>query len=112
MRNPDAVDLSALEAEPREWQALRAATLEQVNRVLDRRLTSSDPLSLLASWKRPILTAVALLFVVLIPVEFALELREGKAAPMQALVQASGEAAWGGQPPARAAELLRVVGRE
>jgi hypothetical protein len=111
MRDREAIDFSALETDPKQWQAFKAATLAQVSRVLDRRATPSDPLSLLASWKRTILTAVAILFLVLVPVEFALERRERTEEPIQALVQASGEAAWGGQQPASAAELLRVVGR-
>jgi hypothetical protein len=103
----DRVDLSALE--PRGWPAVLDATLRR----LDATLTSrrKDPLTLIASWSRSLTIGAGVMVAVLIPVELALEVREGQAEPVQRLVTLSTRAALGAQSPT-GEELSRALGHD
>lgn len=110
MSDPDRVDLSALGTahDPARWRAVVDATLLRVDAVLARR--SEDPLSLIASWTRPLLAAAAVLLALLLPLQFTLEARESRAERVDRLVTLS--TGWvDGEPPS-GTEFLRVLAGE
>jgi hypothetical protein len=111
MNEHDRLDLSALDPlrEPAHWRAVVEATLTRVDVVLARR--PPDPLSLIASWTRPLLVATAVALALLVPVELALEMREARAEQVQRLVELS--AHWrDGEPPPSGSEFLRALAEE
>lgn len=104
-----AVDLTVLAADhdPERWQATLDETLRRVDRVLAAR--SRDPLSLIASWSRPLTAGAVVAVALLVPVELALELRETEAERVQMLVQWSARTALGEEAPS-GADLARAFG--
>jgi hypothetical protein len=111
MTDHDRLDLSELDPmrDAEQWERVMAATLVRVDAVLSRR--TEDPLAAIAAWSRPLLVAAAAALVLLIPVEFALELREQRAEQVQRLVSLS--TGWDdGEEPPTGAEFLRALTAE
>ena len=108
MDDSDRIDLSALDpcANPERWRAVVDATLQRVDVALAAR--PRDPLTLIASWSRTLLASSALIVLVLIPVELALESREARAEQVQTLVRLSTETALGEAMPT-GAELSAAI---
>jgi hypothetical protein len=108
MNEPTPLDLSPLgtEADPGHWQEIVVATMARVDAVLARR--AQDPLSLIASWTRPLLLAAAVALAVLVPVEIVLESHEERAEQVRRLVDLSSH--WRrGEPPPSSADFLRAL---
>jgi hypothetical protein len=107
----ERLDLSPLDPmrdQPR-WESFVNATLKRVDRALDQREEQRDDAFLLiASWRRPLLAAAAVLVAVLIPAEIALEIRESRAEKISRLASVSVVWARSEQPP-KAADILRVI---
>ena len=110
----DRVDLSPLDPlrDPPRWQSLVDATLARVDVALEERARrQDDALVLIASWRRTLLVAAAVLLAVLIPLEIALEVRESRAEAISRLASVS--AAWvsQGQTPT-GTDILRAISVE
>ena len=110
MREQEPLDHSELDPmrEPDRWRSLVDATLLHVDGVLAAR--SRDPLSLIASWSRPLTWAGCLVIALLIPVEIMLERREMGEEQIQTLVRLSTETAFGEGLPT-GAELSQALDR-
>jgi hypothetical protein len=67
MNEPEPVDLSPLDPErdPRRWSMLMAATRLRVAEAVLRRSREADPLGFLSDWARPILSAAAVILLLL-----------------------------------------------
>ena len=111
MNENEQFDLSALstEQDPDHWHAFVGATLMRVDAVLASR--AEDPLSLIASWTRPLVIAAAVAVMVLIPVELALEAQEAHAEQVQRLVALSSDLGQGDAPPS-GADFLRALAEQ
>lgn len=111
MNEHERLDLSALDPmrHPDHWHAFVGATLLRVDAALAGR--APDPLSLIASWTRPLLAAAAAALVLLLPVELALEAREAHAEQVQRLVALSSRWAQGETPPS-GADFLRALAEQ
>ena len=108
---PPRLDLSALgtDRDPARWRDVVDATMARVDAALARR--PQDPLTLIASWSRPLLAATAAAVAVLVPLELALEAREARAEQVRRLVALSTE--WdSGEPPPSGADFLRALAEE
>lgn len=103
----DPIDLSALDPahEPERWHGVMDETLRRIDRVLAGR--ARDPLTLIASWSRPLTLGAGVAVALLVPVELALELRESEAERVQMLVQWSTRTALGDEAPS-GADLSRA----
>jgi hypothetical protein len=111
MNEHDRLDLSPLDPlrDPAHWRSVVDATLVRVDAVLARR--PQDPLSLIASWTRPLLVATLVALAVLVPVELALEMREARAGQVERLVELSAD--WRhGEPPPSGSDFLRALVEE
>ncbi len=99
MNEQEPLDLSALDPDrdPERWQAFVGATMLRVDAVLAAR--SADPLSLIASWSRPLMLVCCLVVALLIPVEVILERRERGAEQIETLVRLSTQTALGEELP-------------
>ena len=108
MDEPGRVDLSALDPEqtPERWREVVDGTLQRVDEVLVAR--PRDPLTLIASWSRSLTLTGAMVIILLIPVELALESREARAEQVQTLVRLSTETALGEEMPT-GAELSAAI---
>jgi hypothetical protein len=110
----DRLDLSALDPDRNEvrWQAVVDATLSRVNDVMTERASSEeDAFYLIASWRRSLIAAAAVLVIALIPAEIALEIRESRAEAVHRLAVLSASSAVSKRPPT-AAEILRTIDQE
>jgi hypothetical protein len=107
----DPVDLSTLDADAARWQRVVGATLLRVDAVLEARQRAQDPLTLIASWRRPVLVAAGIAVAILVPVELVLEVREARAEQVEALVTLSAELVQTGSPPS-GAEFVRALAAE
>lgn len=108
MNDDERLDLSSLDPlrEPAHWYGFVAATLLRADAPLARR--AQDPLSLIASWTRPMLAAAATTLVLLVPVEVTLERREARAEQVDRLVALS--SAWDGSAlPPSGADFVRAL---
>ena len=110
MNEHDPVDLSLLDpaADPARWQRVVDATLLRVSAVLEARQRAQDPLTLIASWRRPVLVAAGIAVAILIPVELFLEVHEARAEQVEALVTLSTELVRAEAPPS-GADFLRAL---
>src|SRR5687768_11858991 len=110
MNEHDPLDLSPLDPgrDPARWQRVVDATLLRVNAVLEARERAQDPLTLIASWRRPVLVAAAVTLAIVIPVELVLEVREARAEQVEALVTLSTEVVRAETPPS-GADFLRAL---
>ena len=108
-QDAEHVDLSALGMSESQWQSLYDGTMARIegNPAFSER--RNDPVTVVSGWQRPILAAAAILVAILIPVEFALEMRERNLERIQALAHVSSDVARGLRPPS-AAELLKAIG--
>lgn len=111
MNEDDRLDLSPLDPmrDPGHWQAVMGATLMRVDAVLFQR--RQDPLSLIASWSRPLLVAAATAVALLVPAEIALETREERAEQVRRLVALSTGWQEEGAPPS-GSDFLRALAAE
>ena len=111
MNEHDPLDLSPLDpaADAARWQRVVDATLLRVGAVLEAR--AQDPLTLIASWRRPMLIAAAVALAILVPVELLLEVREARAEQVEALVTLSAELVRAEVPPS-GADFLRALAVE
>ncbi|MEX2582894.1 MAG: hypothetical protein WD766_06460 [Gemmatimonadota bacterium] len=111
MDDRDRVDLSALDAanDSRRWEAVVAATLARVDVVIAAR--GPDPLTLIASWSKPLTLAALAAIAVLVPIEIMLEQREAEVEKVERLVELSTESAVGQRQPT-GADLLRIIATE
>jgi hypothetical protein len=111
MHEHDPLDLSELDPtlDPGHWKAVVETTLSRVETVLARRPT--DPITLIASWHRPLILAASIVIALLIPVEMMLEHRETGVEQVRMLVRLSTQTALGESRPT-GAELSRVLGNE
>jgi hypothetical protein len=108
----DPVDLSPLRpADEARWQRVVSATLLRVDALLEARQLAQDPLTLIASWRRPVLVAAGIAVAILVPVELVLEVREARAEQVEALVTLSAELVRGETPPS-GADFLRALAVE
>ena len=109
----DRVDLSPLDAaaDPARWQRVVDATLLRADAALEARRRAQDPLTLIASWRRPVLIAAGVAVAILIPVELVLEVREARAEQVEALVTLSTELVQTDTPPS-GADFLRALAVE
>lgn len=91
MTEEQRLDLSALDPEQDavRWASFVTATAERVDRVLAARTV--DPLTLIAGWMKSVTTTVAVVLLLLVPVEFVLERRESSDEQLDRLVQLSAE---------------------
>ena len=89
MSGNDRLDLSPLDpaADAARWRAVMDATLERVEVVL--RARRADPLTLIASWSRPLLVSAGVAAAVLVPVQVALDARDRREEQVRALVDLS-----------------------
>ena len=89
MSENDRLDLSALDpaADPARWRGVMDATLGRVDLVLRSR--RQDPLTLIASWSRPLLVSAGVAVAALIPLETALDARERREEQVRRLVDLS-----------------------
>ncbi len=110
MTDHERLDFSSLDParDPEHWGALVAGTLARVDVALEGRARRDDPLHLIAAWRKPLLAAAAALILMLIPVEFALELRERRVEQVGRLVALSHWPAET-QPPS-GADFRRALG--
>ena len=113
MNEHDPVDLSPLgpAGDPARWQRVVDATLLRVDAVLEARRRAQDPLTLIASWRRPVLVAAGVAVAILVPVELVLEVREARAEQVEALVTLSAELVRAEAPPS-GADFLRALAAE
>ena len=113
MKEQEPVDLSPLAAaaDPARWQRVVDATLSRVDAVLEARERAQDPLTLIASWRRPVLIAAGVALAVLVPVELLLEVREARAEQVEALVTLSSGLTRSEAPPS-GADFLRALAAE
>jgi predicted NBD/HSP70 family sugar kinase len=95
----DAIDLSALDPQRDEarWDAFVEATLRRVDPVLAAR-REDDPLGVIARWTRPVLAAAAIIVLMLVPAEMALDARERHTEQVRRLVVLSVEVFGGAAP--------------
>ena len=110
MRDHDRLDLAELgtERDPARWKAVVDARLARVDEALAAR--APDPLSLIASWSRPLLIGTGVAVALLLPAELLLELREARAERVQRLVALSAD--WDGhEPPPSGEDFLRALAR-
>lgn len=91
MTDDERLDLSSLDParDPEQWRALVAGMLARVDAALEGRARRDEPLHLIAVWRKPLLAAAAGVILMLIPVEFALELRERRVERVGRLVALS-----------------------
>ena len=110
MSEHDPIDLSPLAPDGARWDAIVTGTAAGVRAVLEARVgTKSDPIILLASWRRRVLAAAAAILAVLIPAEIAMEARESRRAPAHQLAVRS--AMWAASQEAPSgSEILRALG--
>ena len=107
MSEHQQIDLSALE--PRDWGAITARTMDRVDAVLASRLAAADdPFTLIASWRRSVLAAAAVILAVVIPAEIALEIRERRAEAVHRLATLSVESVQRHEPLS-GSEILRTI---
>ena len=112
MNELDPVDFSALQADPIRWKSIVTRTMEQVDVVMQARARSnSDPIEVIASWRRTLLAAAALVFAALPPVEILLEIRERRAETIHRLAMLSVVSAYTSSPPSAEA-ILRTLAAE
>lgn len=113
MNEQEPVDLSPLDpsADAARWQRVVEATMLRVDAVLEARERAQDPLTLIASWRRPVLVAAAVALAVLVPVELLLEVREARAEQVEALVTLSSGLV-GAELPPSGADFLRALAVE
>jgi hypothetical protein len=91
MNDDERIDFTALE--PRDWDAVTSRTMSRIEGVLQARSArTDDPIVLIASWRRPVLAAAAVILAVIIPAEIALEARESRVEAVRRLVSLSVEA--------------------
>ena len=105
----DPVDLSALDPmrDPDRWQQRVGETLRLVDLAMAEAPLRDDPLSHIARWRRPLVSAAIAASLLLGVIELALERREGRAQRVQRLVAVS--AHWvPGQPPT-GADFVRAL---
>lgn len=103
----EKVDLSSLAPDPTRWQAVLQATMTRVERTMDDK-SREDALVAIAGWSRPLLFAAAAALAILIPIEFALERQEAKAAAARRLASVS--VAWiATDRTPSGAEILRTI---
>ena len=102
------LNLAALDParDPARWRAVVEGTLDRVDAALQRRRT--DPLAMIAAWRRPLLAAAAAVLLVLVPVELGLERREARGRPVRALAEVSAAFVPEGRLPT-AAVLVRAM---
>ena len=103
MSESDRLDLSPLDptVDPARWRAVTDATMARVELVL--RARRQDPLTLIASWSRPLLVSAAVAVAALVPLEIALEARERREERVRRLVELSAVVGEVGGPPSGAA---------
>ena len=113
MNEHDPLDLSPLDpaADPARWQRVVDATLLRVDGALAARERAQDPLTLIASWRRPVLVAAGVAVALLVPVELFLEVREARAEQVEALVTLSAELVQAETPPS-GADFLQALAAE
>jgi hypothetical protein len=114
MIDDEKLDLSALDParDPRHWQAVIGETLRRVDVVLAKRsMREIDAFDLIASWRRSLVAAAALVLAVLIPAEIALEIRESRAEAIHRLAVLSASSAQRHQAPT-AVEIFRTIANE
>ena len=109
MSEHDPIDLSPLAPGGARWDAIVAGTAAGVHAVLEARAgTKSDPIVLLASWRRRVLATAAAILAILIPVEFAMEARESRREPVHQLALRSAVWAASSEAPT-GSEILRAL---
>jgi hypothetical protein len=96
----ERIDLSALE--PDRWPSIVEQTLRRVDAALAERITADDPLELIASWRRQLLTAAIAAAFALAIAEIALERREPRMERIERLVTISAGWPVTGQRPTSA----------
>ena len=107
MSEDEKIDLSALE--PRQWDAVMARMMLRVDAVIqDRYERADDPFSLIASWRRPVLAAAAVILAAIIPAEIALEKRELRVEAVHRLASLSIKAVQRHEPLS-GSEILRTI---
>jgi hypothetical protein len=113
MNEQDPIDLSPLDPmrDRARWDGVMAATLARVDAVLAERERRHDPLTLIATWRRPVLLAASVALTVLIPVELLLELRETRMEQVERLVAISSSLDRADRQPS-AADFLRALAAE
>jgi hypothetical protein len=114
MIDDEKLDLSALDPgrDSARWQTVVDETLRRVDAVLAKRSRREvDAFDLIASWRRSLVAAAAVVLAVLIPAEIALEIRESRAEAIHRLAVLSASSAHRQQSPA-AVEILRTIADE
>jgi hypothetical protein len=108
MNEQEPVDLSTLDPswDAGGWQSRVEATLRRVDAVLAAR--RRRPLDLIAAWSRRLMIAAAVLVVLLVPAEAALDGHEARAEQLDLLVRLAERSAHGERPTGE--ELRRVIG--
>jgi riboflavin biosynthesis pyrimidine reductase len=109
MTDDARVDLSALDPmeDPARWQAILDDVQRRVDVVLAERSEQARPLIVIASWRRRLMLAAAVVITVLVPAEVALEAREKEQEQVRRLVAVS-VLRDDGRPTG--AEFLRALG--
>ena len=109
MSDDARVDLSALDPmeDPARWQRVLDDVQRRVDAVLAERSGQARPLIVIASWRRRLMLAAAVVIAVLVPAELALEAREEEQERVRRLVAVS--VLWDDGRPT-GAEFLRALG--
>jgi hypothetical protein len=91
MTDDARVDLSALDPmdDPARWQAVLDSAQRRVGAVLAERSEQARALIVIASWRRRLMLAAAIVIAVLVPAELALEAREKEQERVRRLVAVS-----------------------
>ena len=111
MTDDARMDLSPLDPleDPVRWQALLDGVQLRVDAVLADRSGQARPLIVIASWRRRLMLAAAVVIAALVPAELALEAREGDQERVRRLVAVS---VLGDDGRPTGAEFLRALGEE
>lgn len=111
MTDDARMDLSALDPmdDPVRWQAVLDDVHRRVDAVIAERSEQARPLIVIASWRRRLMLAAAVVIAVLVPAELALEAREKKQEQVRRLVAVS--VLWDDGRPT-GVEFLRALGEK
>lgn len=106
----EPIDFSPLNspADLRRWDAVMARTMGRVDLTLRSvEPQPPSPLLIISEWVKPILAAAAIALLILVPAEFALELREQRREQVERLVRLTNALSHDRQPTA--SDFVRVL---
>jgi hypothetical protein len=107
-REDESLDLSALAPDEvsGHWSRIEATTRTRIDAALATR--RQDPLTLIASWMKPLLVAAGVTLALLVPFEIHLEMNEASAEQVDRLVSLS-SGVLHAESPATAADFVEAL---